>query len=285
MAYISSSCSKKNSIVDAIDEIYKQGIKSIELSGGTKHYPNLEKDLIHLKESKDIDFLLHNYFPPPPESFVLNLASLNDDIYEKSISHIKRAIDLSEKLGADKYGFHAGFYFDIPVNEIGKKLSKVLLNDKSTAEKRFIDAFKEIEYYNKGRVKLYIENNVINRSNYEKFGENPLMLTSSNSYNNLKEKIDFNLLLDIAHLFVSCSTLNLDFADELKRLAKETDYIHVSDNNGEKDNNERLRLNSTIENELTFEILKNKTITLEVYDNFSSILDSLNIIQKKINAG
>lgn len=284
MIYISSSSSKQKNILEIISELIENGIENIELSGGSKYYNDLENDLIRFKEQNNVNFLLHNYFPPPKKDFVLNLASLNQEIYNQSIIHIKNAIDLSEKLGANLYAFHAGFYYDIPVNQIGKPLSNHKLNNKSDAVNRFKSAYQEIESYNNGRIKLYLENNVISEENYKRFGLNPLMLTSLEDYNDLKQEFDFNLLLDLAHLYVSCNSLGFDFKSEAIKLSQLTDYIHISDNDGKRDSNQPLKEQSDIVSVLNEIDLNNKTITLEVYDNYSSILDSKNIILKKSNA-
>ena len=52
------------------------------------------------------------------------IASLNDDTFNTSFNHLKQAISLSERLGAKNFGFHAGFFIDIRLGEIGKKLTK-----------------------------------------------------------------------------------------------------------------------------------------------------------------
>ena len=120
MIYVSSSCSKQKKIGAAIRELAEHGFQDIELSGGTDYYEDYEDDIFDLKEKYNLNFLVHNYFPPPKEDFVLNLASLDDAIFERSFAHLCKAIQLSCLLGADKFGFHAGFYTDISVDEIGK---------------------------------------------------------------------------------------------------------------------------------------------------------------------
>ncbi len=58
------------------------------------------------------NFLVHNYFPIPQEQFVLNLASLNERIRQKSVSHVFKAINFCNKTGAKLYTFHPGFLVD-----------------------------------------------------------------------------------------------------------------------------------------------------------------------------
>ena len=47
-----------------------------------------------LNKHKYINFYFHNYFPVPQKSFVINLASNNKKIIQKSFQHIKKAIRL-----------------------------------------------------------------------------------------------------------------------------------------------------------------------------------------------
>ena len=80
---------------------------------------------MELKQKYDLVYLVHNYFPPPKEEFVLNLGSTNNEIIRKSISLCKKAIDDAVVLGAPCYSIHAGFYFDpeIPEFRVGVYIS------------------------------------------------------------------------------------------------------------------------------------------------------------------
>jgi len=77
--YVSSACVVHEKIKDSIEELGLNGFKDIELSGGTKYYAGYEDDLIRLKEKYHLNYLVHNYFPPPKEEFILNLASLDEN--------------------------------------------------------------------------------------------------------------------------------------------------------------------------------------------------------------
>ena len=43
------------------------------------------------------------------------------------------------------------------------------------------------------------------------------------------------MLLDLAHLKVSCKSQNLNFIEEANFLINQTDYVHLSGNNGYED--------------------------------------------------
>jgi len=250
MIYISSSCSNQGKIGTAVRELAEYGFKNIELSGGTEYYDGYEDDIFNLKEKYNLTFLVHNYFPPPKEDFVLNLASLDDEIFERSLAHIHTAIELTSLLGAEKYGFHAGFYVDINVEEIGKEISAYELWDMKQAYERFCRGFNLIKKESKG-VEIYIENNVYSKTNFNTYGlPNPFMLTSAVEYRELQQHIDFKLLLDIAHLYVSSRVLNFNFESHLNQMITETDYIHLSDNNGWHDQNIAFKSESKLLNKI-----------------------------------
>jgi sugar phosphate isomerase/epimerase len=80
------------------------GIKSVEI--GSNHCYEEHYDYLH---DYNFQYLVHNYFPIPQISFVLNIASFDEQIRNLSLQHIKKAIDLCKKTGAKLYTFHPGF--------------------------------------------------------------------------------------------------------------------------------------------------------------------------------
>jgi sugar phosphate isomerase/epimerase len=283
MIFVSSSCVKHKSIKESVQDLAKNGFKNIELSGGTKYYENLEKDLLELKYKYNLSYRCHNYFPPPKIPFVLNLASLNDETFQKSFHHLEEVIALSERLGADKFGFHAGFFIDIKLDEIGKKLSKDKLFDQEKAIERFCKSYEIIKKKTK-KVSLYIENNVFSKTNAMTYkNKNPFMMTNFNDYKTLKKKIDFNLLLDVAHLKVSVNTLKLNFEEEFTNMIRECKYFHISDNDGLHDTNNELTESSNLFTILKKSDIKDKDFTLEIYDGMRAIKNSYNVLSKVIS--
>ena len=143
MIYISTSCIKEKNIIDVLKILVKNNIKNIELSGGTKYFQGLEDQLIRFVDEEKINVRIHNYFPPPEKDFVINIASLNSEIYDKSINHCIKAIKLAKKLGSDKFSVHAGFLIDPGVKEIGfgNKLEKKKLYDNQLATDKFISSY------------------------------------------------------------------------------------------------------------------------------------------------
>ena len=283
MIYISSSCVKNSKIKDSVIELNNAGFKNIELSGGTEAYPEMLTDLIELKEKYNLNYRCHNYFPPPEKHFVFNLGALDDETLMLSKKHLETTLMLSEKLEANKFAFHAGFLVKILVSELGKKIKK----KEFFSRKESLDSFvKNVNFYvsKYSNIQLYIENNVFSHENFQSYeGKNPLLMTDLKSINEVLEKVDAKLLLDIAHLKVSTKTLGLNFSKELAALLTKTDYIHVSDNDGLADSNQKLgdeMMSLLVENK---ENLINKDFTLEIYSGLRDVSESYNKLLGIIN--
>jgi len=96
-----------NPLREALELCNKAGIKSVEI--GSNHC--FEENYDYLSDFS-FQYLVHNYFPIPKESFVLNIASFDEKIRKMSIDHIKRAIDFCEDIKYKLYTFHPGFLTD-----------------------------------------------------------------------------------------------------------------------------------------------------------------------------
>ena len=240
--FISTGGFKSISAIDAIKNLKKKKIFEIELSGGK--YIN-KKDLKKL-ENKKIELRLHNYFPPPNQSFVINLASRNNLIVKKTINQIKKSILLSKKLGAKYFGFHAGFRIDPNVNNLGK-----ILDGKLAPRKIALKIFKKnILILNKFAIKnnkvLLIENNVVTKKNLIKYGSNPLLLTNPKEILKFFKELpkSIGLLLDVGHLKVSSKTEKFSLIKAIKSLNPLTKGYHLSENNFIIDSNNKINKKS-----------------------------------------
>ena len=229
-------CSNLTAAETSID-FAKHNIVDVELSGG-KYSHDLLTRLVELSEN--INFRVHNYFPPPKIPFVFNLASGNTDIASSSIEHVKKSLELANKLGSSVYSFHAGFLIDPKVNELGKKIGKKTISNRSEALERFISRVKTLASEAlKTDSKLLIENNVLSAANLESFGENPLLLTSPDEIKVVMSEMPKNvsLLLDVAHLKVSAHSLNFCPKEAHRELLPYINAYHLSDNDGTEDSN------------------------------------------------
>jgi sugar phosphate isomerase/epimerase len=107
--YISSSCSRKRSVFDAVEELAQAGFSHIELSGGNDFDGYSQVALLEMRQKLGLTFLVHNYFPPQPETFVLNMASSDKATRSRCLRLVREALALSAALGQTHYGVHAGY--------------------------------------------------------------------------------------------------------------------------------------------------------------------------------
>ena len=280
MIYISTGGFNKKSVIEVIQLLSKNNIKAFELSGGI-YTDNLESKLKIL--SNKFEFTVHNYFPPPKKPFVLNLASLNENVYQESVNHIKQSIKLASFIKSPFYSFHAGFLIDPKVKELGKTIKSNNLYDRDKSLKRFIHAIKFLsKYASKYKIKLLVENNVITKSNLSKFESNPLLMTDIKNTGEIVKNFDENLffLVDVAHLKVSENTLNFDAREYLEIFKDKIGGYHLSDNNGLVDSNKEISKFSWFWPHLRYDL---NYYTLEVYDQNPKVLFSqLELAQNKV---
>ena len=83
--FLSTAAFKKDSGADTAVRYLKNGITKVELSGGIYSENQIET----IKNMKNVEFNLHNYFPPPKIPFVINLASQNEKILRRTEDHLK----------------------------------------------------------------------------------------------------------------------------------------------------------------------------------------------------
>jgi len=231
----------------------------------------------------DLDVLFfHGYFPPPKKDFVINLASCNNEIYERSINHYLKCIDMMKSIECNVLSIHAGFFVEIQTEEIGRTFSELTFYDTYYAIERFCKAYEKIRREcKKNGINLYLENNVLTSSNYEVFGRNDLlMLTNYRSFDELRKRLDFELLLDLGHLYVSCKTLGLDFEKECQMFSPYVKWLHISSNNGVVDEHKPLSECDLIVNTYKNVFSHNINITLETNGNINDILNSIDIVQR-----
>ena len=237
MIYISTGGFSNETAYKTACDFINANIFACELSGGTFD-KNIENSLVKLKSKCNIQ--LHNYFPPPEKPFVMNLASGDTDIVKKTFNHIKRSIDLSSKLGTNIYSFHAGYLLDPKVDELGRRVQKQSLFDRADGLKRFIENVNSLATYAKKMdTTLLIENNVLSHNNYKHFGTNPFLMVEEKECEYVMQNTLKNvfLLVDVAHLKVSSTSLGFNKENFLETVSPWIRAYHLSDNDGLSDSN------------------------------------------------
>lgn len=261
MIYISTGGFPDMTPSQSINYLAAHGVYHIELSGGKYETGILE----NLLTAKGFNLAIHNYFPPPAEPFVLNLASLNQDVETRSLKHVTDVLQYCKILGLKTYSLHGGFLIDPAPVELGNELTPRIVNDRQVALDKFIANLNLIsQEAEKEGIQILVENNVISRKNMNVFGQNPLLMTSTDECLYVMEKTSKNvrLLVDVAHLKVSASTLNFDSSVFMRRLRPYTGGYHLSDNDGLEDLNMPFTEDSWFWGLLNTQV---EYVTIEVY--------------------
>ena len=237
MIYLSTGGFHEFSAWETSRKFIQHGIHHIELSGGS-YCPDQISLLIG--DSHNANYVPHNYFPPPPVPFVVNLASTDPVISKLSFDHISNSIQLSSSLGSRYYSFHAGFLIDPLPSELGKQLRTRELADRSFGQQIFLDRLHQLSHIaSDHNVHLLVENNVLSHRVYETFRTNPLLMVDPDETLYIAEHLPDNvsLLIDVAHLKVSARSLSFDCSSFLSTLNPYISAFHLSDNDGFSDTN------------------------------------------------
>ena len=213
----------------------KENNFNLEFSSGMPYREDMEQ----VYKEALIKRMPHNYFPAPKTPYVLNLASSNNEIRTKSIDHCKNGLLLAKQSNSPFFSAHAGFCIDPNPNELGRKITINQNYDKEVHKQFFIDSILEIlKFANKIEIDFLIENNVLAPFNFN--GLNPLLCCDFKEINwlfNVVKDARFGLLLDTAHLKVSCLTLKSDLFKEFEKISPFVKAFHHSDNDGTIDCN------------------------------------------------
>ena len=264
MIYLSTGGFKERSGYDTLKTFIKNKISFVELSAGRYSKDQVKK----IEKIKNIKKLMHNYYPPPKEPFVINIASSNEKILDKSMKHVKKSIDISNSIGAKDYSFHPGFVTDISPKEIGIITKTTNFNDRNVCIQRVLkNLFTLSRYAKKKGVRLLVENNVMKKSSYDFLGKDTTIMSRPEEINFIMERVPKNikLLMDVAHLKVSSNVLGFNKVAAFKSVKKWIRAYHLSDNDGMHDSNDLFNEKSWFVNLLSKKNIKYTSV--EVYNS------------------
>lgn len=219
------------------------GLNAIELGAGI----SANETILSQTSRLGCQFLVHNYFPPPINPFVLNLASSNTNIRQRSMDFVSDTIALTASLDAKFYSVHAGFITDPTSFENNSfVLPKPFSPDASRcALNRFIAAIEvEINCAEHFSVGLLVENNVCTTALRGK-----LLLQTADEFLELFDELkseNLGILLDTGHLNVTAHTLGFEPMSFIDQVAPHIRAFHVHDNDGIADTHQPIQPDSWI---------------------------------------
>jgi len=283
MIFVSTGGFRGKSADETSRQLLNEGIDCIELSAGT-YSETLLEDLKGL--TKQIRFQVHNYFPPPENPFVLNMGSLDPLIGDRSVAHVKRALEWCKALGGDRYSFHAGFLLDPKVDELGRRIINRDLYERNACIETFIDRVSHLAgIAQEEGITLMIENNVLSAKNSVEFADNPLLMCEPDECKKIMAKIPGNvgLLIDVAHLKVSARSLGFDPGGMFEQCQDRIVGYHLSDNDGLEDSNQPFTENAWFWPYLMPNV---GYYTVEVYGRSpAQLLQQVKLVQSKLSIG
>jgi sugar phosphate isomerase/epimerase len=267
MFYASTSCLKNpRNLIKVLNEYQKLGIKNVELGSVHSYF---EKNLL---KKFDFNYIIHNYFPPPKIPFNFNLASQNKSIRKKSIQLAKNAIEFCRKIDSPIYTFHAGFTVD--PSKLGSKFNYLKISNRSKSIITFIDSVIElVDLAKKNGIKLGMEPNVVQNFNIIDNQNKLLLFAELNEIEILFKffkKNELGILLDLGHTSVTSHWLKFDKDQFVSKIKNNVIAIHISNNNGLRDQHKSLTKNCWQIN------------VLKQFKNSPIILESMNLTPKEI---
>lgn len=186
----------------------------------------------------------HNYFPAPADPFVMNLASGDDTIRNRTINHCLQGLELAKIGGAPFFSAHAGFCIDPNPEQLGRPLDI----DQDFDRSEHLDIFLEsvnivLQKADELEIGFLIENNVLAPFNHRADRPVALFCVEGEEMVSLIEQVNhprLGILLDTAHLKVSAHTLNFDKKVAAELVSPIVKVVHHSDNDGLADTNQAL---------------------------------------------
>tara|TARA_B110000196_G_C21120178_1_gene652774 strand:- start:749 stop:1609 length:861 start_codon:yes stop_codon:yes gene_type:complete len=228
--YVSTTFAENNSkISNVLLSCKKENISKIEL--GSNHV--YEQDFEKIVKKYKFDYIVHNYFPVPKKSFVVNIASLDKKIRDQSLKHVKNAILFCKKTNAKLYTFHPGFIGDPEKASNSNKNYDFIWKKNEvkkcydTAFKNMINSLKEIvRFAKKNKVKIAIET----EGSFRK--KNLCLMQRPEEYKKLFYYFlpnDLGISLNIGHLNLASKAFNFSrkkFVDGIKNYIVALELSH-----------------------------------------------------------
>jgi sugar phosphate isomerase/epimerase len=283
--YVSTITFKVKDLSSILKKCRDYEITNLELGFVEKMSESDIQSLNYLSSEMGFHFLIHNYFPLPQESFVLNLAANDERSLSLSLEHCRKAIDLSAALQAPFYSVHAGFCFHAAPEHLGRRIIEARLIPKGDARRIFIRSLQILaDYAMEKNIWLAIENHVVEANNLVQ-GENKYLLGATaeellDLLSNIKRE-NVGVLLDVGHLKISANTLGISPRNFIKDLSSKIIALHLHENDGVTDeHNIILRdswfwepVNENISKDIYY-ILEVKGISPEMINNQIQLISS-----------
>lgn len=243
--YISTVCVQGDRALDQIlARMDRLGLRRCELSAPHPYIaPDELSALLEGWRARGFAFVLHNYFPRPQRDFVLNLASADPQVVADCEAMAAWAFDLAVRLDAPLYGMHTGYFADAGVEANGSfSFDDATLSTPEASLARSVATVRRILAATPALPPrgLLLENLFPSGR-----GLNYSLACTPEDIDAVFDAIAddrVGLLLDLAHLRVTCTLVDRDPDAALDRIIDRHGHrlraIHMSDNDGLTDSHQ-----------------------------------------------
>ena len=243
MLFFSSSGIKKTNIIESIECLVDIGIKNIELSGGTQFQDKTIETLLELKEKHCLNYLVHNYFPPPAHHFVLNIGSHEQKERLTSVDFARGSIDLAYQLGVGIYTIHAGYCRKYAPNKKADGYFVAVEEDVADYETTYQMMWESLNvlkpYADERKIRVGVENLFPIKSG---IGRNSILCTQIEILrflDDLNGNPTLGMLMDFGHLNICAHQFGFDAGSLIDTISDRYMHhileIHLSGNDGKQD--------------------------------------------------
>lgn len=267
--YLSSAFRKTPAITEVLDELLEHsGVRHVELSGGSDFLPHTGAILQRYRK-QGFHFLVHNYFPPPKEHFMLNIAAADEEERLRSVAFAKEALRLAAALETPYYALHPGFAKRFKMTMKDGQF-ETHSGDTSVSHEQVLERFEQsmsklLPFATGLGVRLAIENLYPLED-----GDTASVFCGIGDFEWALERFpDLGVLLDLAHANVAAAR-GIGEPDELatalfQRHRDRLTGIHISQNQGRKDAHDLITPESPAFRFLRSHDLSGLSLTLEVH--------------------
>ncbi len=195
------------------------------------------RSLAAMARERGIPLLAHNYFYPPEIPFVLNLSDPDADNRARSLEYVYAMIEFCAEFNIPAFSVHSGFACSMTIHHFSKPISMLPACELAHAYELFAASLeKALARARDNGVALLVENNVLTADNLSDGKNLHLLLSNGREIVSFFERFGLEsglgLLLDLGHLKVSASSLELPFEEEVALVAPFVRQVHIHDNNG-----------------------------------------------------
>jgi sugar phosphate isomerase/epimerase len=235
--YVSTTFLPDNTALEeALTVCREHEIHHVELGSNHRYC----QDPLRLVKQSGLHCLVHNYFPIPREAFVMNIASMDLDIRQRSLDHACRALEFASDCEAPLYTIHPGFLTDPAGTGLQKDTYDFDFQEARLAQADYTPSFAAMLESLETLLPRARDLGVTIAIETQGSGTRPehLLMQTPDEYRRLLRDFSPGTLginLNVAHTRLASTTLTFSIEEFLDVVASHVVAMELSHNNGKED--------------------------------------------------